>query len=94
MMKAFLILDDKDNVATTIIDLPKGFVLEDDILLKSVISREPIKKGHKIALMHIDKDGVLIKYGSVIGRATDTIEPGDLVHVHNVRSMRGKGSRR
>ena len=29
------------------------------------------------------------KYGEVIGRLTGHAEPGDHVHVHNLRSLRG-----
>jgi len=31
----------------------------------------------------------VIKYGTSIGVATDDVRPGEHVHVHNLRSVRG-----
>jgi len=40
--------------------------------------------GHKIALVEIAKGQRVIRYGQTIGFATETIEPGDWVHTHNL----------
>lgn len=47
---------------------------------------DKIPAGHKYALHDIEKDGCIIKYGAVIGRATKDIRKGEWVHTHNVRS--------
>ena len=47
--------------------------------------------GHKIALQDIRAGTEIIKYGLVIGRATEDISAGGHVHVHNVESLRGRG---
>ena len=47
---------------------------------------EVIPAGHKYALTHIGKGEAVIKYGEIIGRATQDIEKGEWVHTHNVRS--------
>lgn len=47
---------------------------------------ETIPAGHKYALRPIGKDAYIIKYGEVIGRATQDIAEGEWVHTHNVRS--------
>ena len=48
--------------------------------------------GHKLALRQIGSGEEILKYGSVIGRATQDILPGEHVHVHNVQSLRGRGT--
>ena len=45
-----------------------------------------IPKGHKIARRDIVKGAAVIKYGEVIGRATEHIAEGEWVHSHNLRS--------
>jgi altronate hydrolase len=49
-------------------------------------SKEPIAPGHKIALLRISKGEQVVKYGEVIGRATEDIAEGAWVHVHNLVS--------
>ena len=47
---------------------------------------ETIPAGHKYALKHICAGEAVIKYGEIIGRATQDIREGEWVHTHNVRS--------
>ena len=47
---------------------------------------EKIPAGHKYALRLITKDEYVIKYGEIIGRATQDIQEGEWVHTHNVKS--------
>ena len=47
---------------------------------------EKIPAGHKYALRKIEKGEYVVKYGEIIGRATQTIEAGEWVHTHNVAS--------
>jgi altronate dehydratase small subunit len=54
------------------------------------VSQE-IPLGHKFALWAIAKGDEILKYGTIIGRATRDISPGEHVHVQNVESMRGRG---
>jgi altronate dehydratase small subunit len=79
----------KDNVATAKSPLKAGILLtfSDG---KTIEVREEIRFGHKIALRMIPKNSPVIKYGERIGKATQTIEPGELVHIHNVVGERGK----
>ena len=44
--------------------------------------------GHKIAIVRIGRNELVLKYGEVIGEATEPIEEGEHVHVHNVKSLR------
>lgn len=45
-----------------------------------------IPAGHKQALVDIPKGEFVIKYGQIIGRATQDIRRGEWVHSHNLRS--------
>ncbi|MBO5736446.1 MAG: altronate dehydratase [Clostridia bacterium] len=47
---------------------------------------EQIPAGHKYALCDIPKGEYVIKYGEIIGRATQDIKAGEWVHTHNVKS--------
>jgi hypothetical protein len=42
--------------------------------------------GHKVAARWIQAGERIIKYGVPIGSATREIEPGELVHTHNLKS--------
>jgi altronate dehydratase small subunit len=89
-IKNVILCHPKDNVATakspikvgTLLTLSKG---------KKVMVIEEIPFGHKVALQRISAKGPVIKYGERIGRAIRKIEPGELVHIHNVEGERGKG---
>ena len=61
---------------------------------KKIKVREEIPFAHKIALRKIPKGGAVIKYGERIGKATRVIQPGELVHIHNVVGERGKGKKK
>jgi altronate dehydratase small subunit len=88
-----MIVHGTDNVATALSDLAAG----DQVTLIGVgnpgglTASQPVPFGHKIALIAIEKGEVIIKYGDVIGRATQRITPGQHVHIHNVESLRGRG---
>ena len=93
MIQKAVILSPKDNVATALADLKAGDTLElktgDRILTINLTA--PVPFGHKFSLEKIDSGASIIKYGEVIGIATNNIRPGDYVHVHNVASARGRG---
>ena len=59
---------------------------EKDNIGVSLEGSEAIPAGHKYALKHIGKGEAVIKYGEIIGRATQDIQEGEWVHTHNVRS--------
>lgn len=78
----------EDNVATLLGDVDAGERIEvrGETHLPEIIAREPIREGHKIALVHIKPEDQIMKYGTSIGAATETVEPGGWVHLHNCRS--------
>jgi len=91
-MKKALMMNEKDNVATALEDLDKrtitSVLLPSQDLLKEVTTMQAIPFGHKLAIIGIKKGDKVIKYGEVIGNASQDIELGDYVHVHNVKSNR------
>jgi len=50
------------------------------------IARPALGLGHKIAVRRIEKSEKIIKFGAPIGSATETIDPGAHVHLHNMKS--------
>jgi altronate dehydratase len=85
---AVIVISDADNVATALEALDAGRIL---VETGSLTVREPIPRGHKIALRPIPSGSEVMKYGSPIGLATADIPAGAHVHTHNVSSARGRG---
>ncbi|MDR2625932.1 MAG: UxaA family hydrolase [Zoogloeaceae bacterium] len=93
MRRHALAIKREDNVATAIRDIASGETavvgIDDDTL--TIFVAGDIAFGHKLAVHAIGKGDDIIKYGTVIGRATQDIRAGEHVHVHNVESTRGRG---
>jgi altronate dehydratase small subunit len=92
-MKKAIVMDPKDNVATLLADVDKSDVVHVSTgeKLTEVRIQEKIQFGHKFATKRISKGENVVKYGEVIGQATQDIDEGHHVHVHNVESLRGRG---
>ena len=84
-----------DNVATALDDVPAGAVewLGETAILKAAMpgqetleAREPIARGHKIALVDLRAGAAVKKFGVPIGHATQPIARGAWVHLHNLAS--------
>ena len=90
-MANVLRIDLKDNVAVALHDLAEGEPLEMAApgAGPGVIAQAAIPFGHKVALIPIAKGETVIKYGAPIGVTIEDIVPGQHVHVHNLRSVRG-----
>jgi len=74
-----------DNVAVALCPLQKGQQIGE------IVALDAVPAGHKIALQSIHVGEAVIKYGYLIGVATQEILPGQHVHSHNMASaMRGK----
>ena len=93
MNRYVIVMHENDNVATAV----KNIQLQEKIkLIVDGDSREieiidPIPLGHKFAIKPIIKGQDIVKYGEFIGKATEDIDVGKRVHVHNVESTRGRG---
>ena len=73
-------LSPADNVVVARTDLPPGTELPDE----DVRCGAPIPAGHKVATQPIRKGEPVLRYGQIIGFASQDIGIGDHVHVHNV----------
>ncbi len=90
-----LVLNAQDTVAVALTPLPPGTPV---VVARAggevrVVAESLIPFGHKIAIAQIASGEPVIKYGEIIGYAITSIESGQHVHVHNVRSDRAGASR-
>ncbi len=81
----FIIMNLDDNCATALEDIPKGSQIQ--IRENSIIVNQNISLGHKIALEDIRKGDLVKKYSHSIGIATESINKGDWIHIHNLTSQ-------
>lgn len=86
-MKGYIIVNEKDNVATALRDFKKGEKVANIELLNDIAS------GHKFALKDIKKDEIIIKYAEAIASASCDISTGECVHIHNTAGIRGRGDK-
>jgi altronate dehydratase small subunit len=84
---------ESDNVATALRDLAVGEEIVVGVVDRtlSVHVRQAIPFGHKLALTDIPAGTDILKYGEVMGRATQEIPAGAHAHIHNIESLRGRG---
>ncbi len=57
----------------------------DDVETPALTASVP--SGHKVALAAVAPGDLVFKYGHPIGRAKQTIAPGDHVHLHNLAGL-------
>ena len=90
-----ILIDTKDNVATAFQELAKGETVTVSLAgtEATAVLTQDIPFGHKFALSAIGPHEPVIKYGEVIGLATDAIQAGQHVHVHNMESQKGRGDK-
>ncbi|MDR7871524.1 MAG: UxaA family hydrolase [Tissierellaceae bacterium] len=94
MLKLAVVAHETDNVATIVKDLKKGENVLMEIHGKGEVRvelQQDIPFGHKFAIEDIKEGQAILKYGEIIGHATEDIVAGAYVHVHNVVSERGRG---
>ena len=96
MQPSAILIDRKDNVATALRQLQQGDSVQVGIEDYSVTTPllQSIPFGHKYALKDIRKGETVIKYGETIGLATEDIQQGQHVHVHNIESQKGRGDKK
>ena len=76
------LIDPHDDVAVATLQLETGEIVADGVEV-----REPIPRGHKIALRRIGAGQEVRKYGWPIGRARCDISAGSLVHTLNLATQ-------
>lgn len=95
MTQRAIVMSRGDNVATALEHLEANRAVEvrKGADLTTYLMKEDIPFGHKFATETIRIGTKVIKYGQVIGAATQDIEEGAHAHVHNVESLRGRGDK-
>ena len=83
-MQAAMRLFPSDNILVLARSLSAG----EEIQVGEVVFvlKTPLGLGHKIAAQKIAAGEKILKYGAPIGSATADIEPGEHVHLHNMKS--------
>lgn len=91
VLKKTLVIDSQDNVcvALTKITADEECIVQNGEKQQSLKALAEIDFGHKMAITDIEKDEPVLKYGEIIGRATEKISAGDWIHVHNMYCERG-----
>lgn len=87
IMQDIVKINQNDNVAVALRPLNKGEILQ--AAETAVTLMEDIPQGHKFALREIKSGEEVVKYGFRIGFAKEDIQPGQWVHVHNVKTALG-----
>jgi altronate hydrolase len=70
----------EDDVVIARLEIPAGTL----VTKENVRAGDRIPAGHKIAVRAVEKGRPVHRYNQIIGFATQAIQPGDHVHVHNV----------
>lgn len=81
-----MIINENDHVIMVTEPVLKGQTLcwKDSKGLHALIALEDIPKYHKAAVKAVKKGEPVLKYGEVIGRALQDMQPGAWVHTHNI----------
>jgi altronate hydrolase len=77
--RRFVRLHPQDNVVVATVSLPTGTVLGSE----GITVARAVPMGHKVATRPIAAGEAVVKFGQIIGYATQEIAPGAHVHVHN-----------
>ena len=87
-----IVLDEADDVAMALRPLEAGQTIQVRYpgRIAELTVTEAIALCHKVAVTDLEPGERLRKYGEVIGEASAPIRRGGWVHVHNLRSLRGR----
>ncbi|GAL20633.1 altronate dehydratase [Vibrio maritimus] len=83
-MKAFIKIHSKDNVIVCLQQHTANQAINvdgDEFILK-----QDMERGSKVALKSLKVGDAIYKYGNIIGTATQTINCGEWVHTHNMKT--------
>ncbi|WP_017728990.1 UxaA family hydrolase [Halalkalibacterium ligniniphilum] len=84
---------DKVAVALTALEAGTEIFVTCEGKTINVTLKDPIEFGHKFAVTSMIAGEDIIKYGEVIGAASQAISAGQHVHVHNLEGKRGRGDK-
>jgi (2R)-sulfolactate sulfo-lyase subunit alpha len=89
----FIVHDKADNVGVVVVEDVQagknlsGWVMETDETV-ALAALDAVPLGHKIALLDLQNESTILKYGHDVGRAIAHIGAGQHVHTHNLKTKR------
>ena len=89
----FVLHDARDTVAVVVVEGVKagtelrGWIMDED-KATSVLAKQDIPIGHKVALRNMAVGDTVIKYGIDMGKVVAPIKAGEHAHVHNIKTKR------
>lgn len=92
MIATAILIRAADHVATLTSAVKAG----DPVLItgqgetRVINARAPMPEGHKLAVRPIAEHEAILKYGEVIGEATEAIAEGGHVHIQNCRGVKAR----
>lgn len=84
-VKKAILVDERDNVVTALVNIGKGEIVEVENLKIEVTDN--INSGHKLAIKKINKGDFVYKFGEIIGKAKKNINIGEHVHINNIEDI-------
>lgn len=89
----FVLHDARDSVAVVVVEGVKagmelsGWIMDED-RKTSLVAKQDIPIGHKIALVDLNPGDKVLKYGIGMGKVVAPIKAGEHAHVHNIKTTR------
>lgn len=83
-MRTYIQINPADNVVVAVEDLQAGTSL--DVDGKTVVVRQDVPAGHKVALQDFKAGDFIVKYGAPIGHAREAIAKGSWVNEKNIKT--------
>ncbi|KGT92830.1 flagellar basal body P-ring biosynthesis protein FlgA [Erwinia typographi] len=89
----FVVHDDGDSVGVVVVEgieagqTLTGWIMDQNKTIEFAV-KDAIPIGHKLAIRDLAINDTVIKYGEDIGRVVATIQQGEHLHVHNVKTKR------
>jgi len=91
-MPRAIVLNPADNVAT-LLDAGRAgdsCDLQGEASGQLVLLQD-VPFGHKVCVADTSPGAEILKYGQIIGRASQPVRAGEHMHVHNIESARARG---
>jgi len=91
MLRKNLVVNAKDSVAMVLENTHKGDIIQTS--RGEITLLEDVEFAHKVAIVDLEKQQLVYKYGVEIGFAKTTIPKGAWIHGHNIGCERGTQKR-
>jgi altronate dehydratase small subunit len=91
-MPRAIVLNPADNVATLLDAGRAGEACElQGEASGHLVLLQDVPFGHKVCVADTTPGTEILKYGQIIGRASQPVRAGEHMHVHNIESARARG---